>query len=127
MLELFDHRDPELLALSDNICTALQLTNFWQDVRIDLERDRVYLPLDDLASFDLSVDILKRWKLESSEQTDAGMEERWRGLMALEAERTWESVHERQAAARARGSAASPPASPDLADGDVDPVENRGR
>ncbi len=124
MLELFDHRDPELLALSDNICTALQLTNFWQDVRIDLERDRVYLPLDDLASFDLSVDILKRWKLESSAPTGSGMEERWRGLMALEARADLGAVQERQAVAGARGSAASPPASPDLADGDVDPVEN---
>lgn len=90
MLELFDHRDPELFALSDNICTALQLTNFWQDVRIDLERDRVYLPLDDLERFELSVDILKGWKLESSVQKDAAIVERWRGMMALEAERTWE-------------------------------------
>ena len=90
MLELFDHRDPETFALSDNICTALQLTNFWQDVRIDLERDRVYLPLDDLARFDLSVDILKRWKLDQSAQEDAGLEERWRGVMALLAERTWQ-------------------------------------
>ncbi len=90
MLELFDHRDPELFALSDNICTALQLTNFWQDVRIDLERDRVYLPLDDLERFGLSVDILKQWKLENSPPADSGMEERWRGLMALEAKRTWE-------------------------------------
>jgi hydroxysqualene synthase len=89
MLELFDHRDPELFALSDNICTALQLTNFWQDTRIDLERDRVYLPLDDLARFDLSVDILKSWKLDNRAMDDAGMEERWRGLMALEAGRTW--------------------------------------
>jgi squalene synthase HpnC len=89
MLELFDHRNPELFALSDNICTALQLTNFWQDVRIDLERDRVYLPLDDLAHFDLSVDILKHWKLDNRATEDAGMEVRWRGLMALEAERTW--------------------------------------
>jgi hydroxysqualene synthase len=90
MLELFDHRDPELFSLSDNICTALQLTNFWQDVRIDLERDRVYLPLDDLTRFDLSVDFLKRWKLENSLQTDSGMKDRWRGLMALEAKRTWQ-------------------------------------
>jgi len=89
MLELFGHNDAELFALSDNICTALQLTNFWQDVRIDLERDRVYLPLDDLARFDLSVDDLKRWGLEDRLPTDAGMEERWRGLMALEAQRTW--------------------------------------
>ena len=90
MLELFDHRDPELFALSDNICTALQLTNFWQDVRIDLERDRVYLPLEDMARFDLSVDVLKRWKLENSLHADPGMEEQWRSLMAIEAERTWE-------------------------------------
>lgn len=90
MLELFDHREPELFALSDNICTALQLTNFWQDVRIDLERDRVYLPLDDLEQFDLSVDILKRWKLEKSVQSGPEMEDRWRGLMGLEAQRTWE-------------------------------------
>lgn len=89
MLELFDHRDPEIFALSDNICTALQLTNFWQDVRIDLERDRAYLPLDDLARFDLSVDILKRWKLEHNAPADSGLEERWRGVMALEAKRTW--------------------------------------
>lgn len=90
MLELFDHRDPELFALSDNICTALQLSNFWQDVRIDLERDRVYLPLDDLEQFDLSVDILKRWKMEKSLPSGPEMEEHWRGLMGLEARRTWE-------------------------------------
>ncbi|TAM80687.1 MAG: squalene synthase HpnC [Acidobacteria bacterium] len=90
MLELFGHRDPELFAFSDNICTALQLTNFWQDVRIDLERDRVYLPLEDLARYGLSVDTLKRRKLESSVQADSGMEQRWRGLMALEAKRTWQ-------------------------------------
>lgn len=90
MLELFDHRDHELFALSDNICTALQLTNFWQDVRIDLERERVYLPLDDLASFDLSVGLLRLWKLENNLQADPGIEERWRCMMALEAKRTWQ-------------------------------------
>jgi len=38
-------RDAELTAMSDATCTALQLTNFWQDVRRDLsDRDRVYLP-----------------------------------------------------------------------------------
>jgi squalene synthase HpnC len=89
MLELFDHRDPELFALSDNICTALQLTNFWQDVRIDLERDRVYLPLDDLARFDLSVEALKHWKLQNTLRADSQMEENWRGVMALEAQKTW--------------------------------------
>jgi squalene synthase HpnC len=89
MLELFDHRDPELFALSDHICTALQLTNFWQDVRIDLERDRVYLPLEDLVRFGLSVEGLKRWVLESPAQADSGMGERWCNLLSLEVERTW--------------------------------------
>ncbi|MBL8762966.1 MAG: squalene synthase HpnC [Phycisphaerae bacterium] len=40
--------DADRLAMSDATCTALQLTNFWQDVRRDLlERDRVYLPSEE--------------------------------------------------------------------------------
>jgi squalene synthase HpnC len=39
------------IALSDSICTALQLTEHCQDVAEDLARGRVYLPLDDLARF----------------------------------------------------------------------------
>jgi phytoene/squalene synthetase len=40
-------RTDELFQLSDRICTALQLTNHWQDVRRDiLERDRIYLPAE---------------------------------------------------------------------------------
>ncbi len=47
VLMLFDYRDAERQRLSDATCTALQLTNFWQDVRRDvLERDRIYLPGD---------------------------------------------------------------------------------
>jgi squalene synthase HpnC len=45
------YRDSELFALSDHACTALQLANFWQDVREDERRGRIYLPLDDLARF----------------------------------------------------------------------------
>src|SRR5579864_7891769 len=44
VLELFtpkERRETALFELSDNICTALQLTNFWQDVAVDLARDRV--------------------------------------------------------------------------------------
>lgn len=90
MLELFGHRDPELFALSDSICTALQLTNFWQDVRIDLERDRVYLPLDDMARFDISVEELRRWGIENGAPADDVMGDRLQGLLVLESERTWE-------------------------------------
>ncbi|MCX7413220.1 MAG: squalene synthase HpnC [Planctomycetia bacterium] len=41
-------RDPELLAMSDSICTGLQLVNFWQDLKRDRRAGRVYLPRDDM-------------------------------------------------------------------------------
>ena len=41
VLELFGYHDPHLFELSDDICSALQLTNFWQDVAIDFSRDRM--------------------------------------------------------------------------------------
>jgi squalene synthase HpnC len=51
-LRLFGYRDEKRFALSDATCTALQLANFWQDVRRDLEdNDRIYLPREDMARF----------------------------------------------------------------------------
>jgi squalene synthase HpnC len=44
------YRDLERFALSDETCTALQLANFWQDVREDWDRGRVYLPQDAMAA-----------------------------------------------------------------------------
>jgi len=51
VLYVFRAVTPERMALSDDICTALQLTEHWQDVAEDLARDRVYLPQEDLARF----------------------------------------------------------------------------
>ncbi|MGO8718914.1 MAG: squalene synthase HpnC [Acidobacteriaceae bacterium] len=45
------YREPELFTLSDFTCTALQLANFWQDVREDYLRHRIYLPLEDMERF----------------------------------------------------------------------------
>ena len=45
------YRDEERFRLSDATCSALQLANFWQDVRVDWAKDRVYLPQDDLQRF----------------------------------------------------------------------------
>lgn len=59
VLLLFGYRDEMLMKLSDRICTALQLTNFWQDVTVDLEKDRVYLPLEDLQRFGVTEHQLK--------------------------------------------------------------------
>ena len=47
-LYLFDYRDEERQRLADFTCTALQLTNFWQDVARDFDKGRIYLPLEDL-------------------------------------------------------------------------------
>ena len=44
VLGLCGYQDEERYALSDATCTALQLANFWQDVTVDWEKDRVYLP-----------------------------------------------------------------------------------
>ena len=46
VLYLCGYRDPERQRLSDATCTALQLANFWQDVTVDLEKGRLYIPLD---------------------------------------------------------------------------------
>jgi squalene synthase HpnC len=43
--------DEERVRLSDATCSALQLANFWQDVRVDFAKDRVYLPQDDMQRF----------------------------------------------------------------------------
>lgn len=51
VLYLCGYNDPQRFALSDKTCTALQLANFWQDVTRDLDKDRVYLPLEDMARF----------------------------------------------------------------------------
>jgi len=78
VLELFGHRDPDLTALSDCICTALQLTNFWQDVAVDFRRDRIYLPLDDLDRFQYTLDDLRAQRADG----------RWRELLQFEIART---------------------------------------
>lgn len=54
VLWLFGFRDESVFELSDEICTGLQLANFWQDVAIDLKKDRIYLPKEDLLAFQVS-------------------------------------------------------------------------
>jgi len=51
VLMLYGHRDEERFRLSDATCTALQLANFWQDVKRDAAVGRVYLPEDEMAEF----------------------------------------------------------------------------
>ena len=54
VLHIFGAATPERLALSDRICTALQLAEHWQDVAEDHARGRVYIPAEDLERFGCS-------------------------------------------------------------------------
>jgi squalene synthase HpnC len=58
VLYLCGYSDPERQKLSDFTCTALQLANFWQDVSVDYQKGRIYLPLESLRRFGVSEDDL---------------------------------------------------------------------
>jgi squalene synthase HpnC len=77
VLYLCGYRDDERQRLSDFTCTALQLANFWQDVRVDLAKGRVYIPLEDIERFGYSEEALGRLEFN----------EGFRELMRFEVER----------------------------------------
>jgi phytoene synthase len=77
LLSLYRREEPGLLAMSDAICTGLQLTNFWQDVAIDWDKGRVYLPREDLA----------RFAVEEAQIAQRLVDDRWRALMDFEVAR----------------------------------------
>jgi phytoene synthase len=78
MLYLFGYRDTARQALADQICTGLQLANFWQDVRVDADKGRVYLPREDLHRFGCSAEEISRGHLTT----------RLRELLAFQVGRT---------------------------------------
>ena len=56
VLRIYGAYTPETELLSNSICTALQLTNFWQDLSIDSSKNRIFIPLDILAKHNLTND-----------------------------------------------------------------------
>lgn len=58
--EVTPETQEEKFRVSDATCTALQLANFWQDVRVDWGKDRVYLPQDDMNRFGVSDETIAR-------------------------------------------------------------------
>jgi squalene synthase HpnC len=62
VLYLCGYSDAERQQLSDYTCTALQLANFWQDVSVDFDKGRIYLPLEDLRRFGVSEDAIRDGK-----------------------------------------------------------------
>ena len=65
-------------AWSDAICTALQLVNFWQDIALDWQKHRVYLPNEDLV----------RFQVDEAQIAEGRCDGAWRSLMAFETART---------------------------------------
>ena len=78
LLHLYRANDPRSVAWSDNICTSLQLINFWQDVEIDYLKDRIYLPADEMA----------RYAVTEAQIAQRDARGNWRDLMLFQIART---------------------------------------
>jgi len=78
VLYLFETFNETKAALSDDICTGLQLANFWQDVARDFEMGRIYLPLEDRVRFGVTEDQIRDKKFDAT----------FRELMSFEVRRT---------------------------------------
>jgi squalene synthase HpnC len=104
VLLLHGQRDDELHKLSDHICTGLQLANFWQDVAVDLEKDRMYLPEDDrlkygvteaqlfARGFDEKYQQLLKFQVDRTQEIfdqGAPLTKKLRGMLRLEIRLTW--------------------------------------
>ena len=78
VLYVFGYRDEERQRLSDATCNALQLANFWQDVRRDHDMGRIYIPQEDMERFGYTEENLAKGIVTPA----------FRGLMAFEVDRT---------------------------------------
>jgi squalene synthase HpnC len=77
LLHLYGEATPQNLAYSDDICTALQLINFWQDVKKDYAIGRIYLPQDDMEKCGVAEQHIAEERADSA----------WRELMDFQVER----------------------------------------
>ncbi len=78
LVHLCGRASNETMSWSDSICSALQLVNFWQDIAVDWEKGRVYLPQEDLNRFGIT-----ERDIAAGQTGDA-----WRSLMAFQCQRT---------------------------------------
>ena len=88
LLHLFRKNSPENCDFSDRICSALQLINFWQDVRIDYEtKDRIYLPQDEMRHCGVTEEHLRQHLCDPA----------FRDLMRFQVDRTRQMMLEGKA------------------------------
>src|SRR2546425_577917 len=69
LLRLFGYDLEAMGGRSDAICTALQLANHWQDVAVDLKKDRIYLPADEREGCGVTEDDLKTGRVTEGFRT----------------------------------------------------------
>jgi phytoene synthase len=80
VLRVAGHGDPGLDRASDAVCTALQLTNFWQDLERDWRNGRLYVPLDDCDRMGARLEdldarrITPEWRATLAEMTQRTLE-----------------------------------------------------
>lgn len=60
VLYVLGYRDEHRQSLADATCIGLQLANFWQDVTVDFEKGRVYIPREDLRRFGVDEEAIRR-------------------------------------------------------------------
>jgi squalene synthase HpnC len=70
--------------MSDQICSGLQITNFWQDVAVDWKKGRVYIPQEDLH----------RFHVEERDIGAGNADARWERLMAFQCDRARQMLRE---------------------------------
>jgi squalene synthase HpnC len=91
LLHLYRIDDDERQRQADAVCSGLQLANFWQDVAIDWNKGRVYLPKDDM----------NRYNVAETQIAEGHCDDRWRSLMAFEVQRTRAMLESGRALAQA--------------------------
>jgi len=74
LLHLYGAATPQNLIQSDAICSSLQLINFLQDIAIDFQKNRIYLPHCDLVRFGVSEDQIAAGDVQGN----------WQALMSFE-------------------------------------------
>jgi squalene synthase HpnC len=72
VLRITGRQSPQLDGWSDDICTALQLTNFWQDLKRDHDRGRLYLPRDEQRTHGAREDDLAAGRITPAWQAALG-------------------------------------------------------
>jgi len=77
LLHLYQEATPTNLAFADDICSALQLINFWQDVKKDYAIGRIYLPQDEMAQFSVTELHIEQGRANAD----------WRDLMRFQTDR----------------------------------------